>query len=46
MNIFKKVNFTNTKEKINFNNNFILGKDETLLPKFTRILGTKYAVFK
>ena len=44
MNIFKKVNFTNTKEKINFNNNFILGKDETLLPKFTRIFGTKYSV--
>lgn len=44
MNIFKKVNFANTKEKINFNNTFILGKDETLLPKFTRIFGTKYSV--
>lgn len=44
MNIFKRVKIANTKEKNNFNNNFILGKDETLLPKFTRIFGTKYSV--
>ena len=44
MNILKRVKFTNTKEKTNYNNTFILGKDETLLPKFTRIFGTKYSV--
>ena len=44
MNIFKKVKFTYTKEKSNFNNNFILGKDESLLPKFTRIFGINYSV--
>ena len=44
MNIFKRVKFSNTKEKADYNNNFILGKDETLLPKFTRIFGTKYSV--
>lgn len=44
MNIFKRVNSSNTKEKAISNNNFILGKDETLLPKFTRIFASKYSV--
>ncbi len=44
MNILKRTKAINTKEKSNFNDNFILGKDETLLPKFTRIFGTKYSV--
>ena len=45
MNIFRRVNLSNTKEKINFNNdNFILGKDESLLPKFTKIFGINYSV--
>ena len=44
MNILKRVKISNTKEKSFSNNNFILGKDETLLPKFTRIFGSKYSV--
>lgn len=44
MNILKRTKAINTKGKSNFNDNFILGKDETLLPKFTRIFGTKYSV--
>ena len=44
MNIFKRVKFSYTKKKTDFNNSFILGKDETLLPKFTRIFGSKYTV--
>lgn len=45
MNILKRVKVSNTKEKSNLdNNNFILGKDETLKPKFTTILGTNYSV--
>ena len=44
MNILKRAKSVNTKEKSISNDNFILGKDETLLPKFTRIFGTKYAV--
>lgn len=44
MNILRRTKAINTKEKSNFNDNFILGKDETLLPKFTRIFGTKYSV--
>ena len=44
MNILRRAKTINTKEKSNFNDNFILGKDETLLPKFTRIFGTKYSV--
>lgn len=44
MNIFKKSKSTNTKEKSSFDNNFILGKDETLKPKFTTILGKNYSV--
>lgn len=44
MNILRRTKTINTKEKSNFNDNFILGKDETLLPKFTRIFGTKYSV--
>ncbi len=44
MNIFKLVKPTVTKEKAILDNNFILGKDETLLPKFTRIFGSKYSV--
>ena len=45
MNIFKRVNLSYTKEKTNFgNDNFILGKDESLLPKFTKIFGFNYSV--
>ena len=44
MNILRRTKAINTKEKSNINDNFILGKDETLLPKFTRIFGTKYSV--
>ena len=44
MNILKRTKTVVTKEKRVSNDNFILGKDETLLPKFTRIFGTKYAV--
>ena len=44
MNIFKRVKIANTKEYTDLGNNFIFGKDETLLPKFTRIFGTKYSV--
>ena len=44
MNILRRTKAINTKEKSHFNDNFILGKDETLLPKFTRIFGTKYSV--
>ncbi len=45
MNILKKVKFSNTKEKSNLDNsNFIFGKDESLLPKFTRIFGLNYSV--
>ena len=44
MNIFKRVKIASTKEYIDLGNNFIFGKDETLLPKFTRIFGTKYSV--
>ena len=44
MNILKRAKSVNTKEKAISSDNFILGKDETLLPKFTRIFGTKYAV--
>ncbi len=45
MNIFRKVKFSNTKEKDVFNNdNFIFGKDESLLPKFTKIFGLNYSV--
>jgi predicted metal-dependent hydrolase len=47
MNIFSKKLvksiYTPTKNTYDYDN-FILGKDETLLPKFTRILGTNYSV--
>ena len=33
MNILKRTKAINTKEKSNFNDNFILGKDETLYIK-------------
>lgn len=45
MNFFRSVKLSNTKENIKFtNDNFLFGKDETLLPKFTRIFGNNYAV--
>ena len=45
MNILKRVKTSNTNEKTNSNdNNFILGKDETLRPKFTTIFGTNYSI--
>ncbi len=45
MNIFKMVKSSNIKRNTYINNDeFILGKDETLLPKFTRIFGLNYSV--
>lgn len=45
MNIFKIVKIGNSKGNTHINNDeFILGKDETLLPKFTRIFGLNYSV--
>ena len=47
MNIFSKIieNTTYTQKKNLYkNDNFILGKDESLYPKFTRIFGINYAV--
>lgn len=45
MNIFKRVKISNTNgNTYSTNDNFILGKDETLLPKFTRIFGLNYSV--
>lgn len=47
MNIFSKIvdKSVYTQKKNTYKNeNFILGKDETLQPKFTRIFGTNYAV--
>ncbi len=45
MNILNIVKSTNTKEKSSYSsNNFILGKDETLNPKSTKIFGLNYTV--
>ena len=45
MNFFKRVKNVTTTTKQDFTNDkFILGKDETLLPKFTRIFGINYSV--
>lgn len=48
MNIFSKMMVKSTATTLKKNNydfdNFILGKDETLQPKFTRILGSNYSV--
>lgn len=45
MNILKSVKSSNIKNyKKSINNNFLLGKDETLLPKFTKIFGVNYFV--
>lgn len=45
MNFFRIVkNLTATTKQEFTNDKFILGKDETLLPKFTRIFGTNYSV--
>lgn len=44
MNILKIAKSINTKEKTSLDNNFILGKDETLQPKFTTILGKNYSI--
>lgn len=45
MNILNIVKQANTKENTHYTKeNFILGKDETLLPKFTKIFGLNYAV--
>lgn len=47
MNILSKIlvksNYTQ-KKNIELNDNFMLGKDETLSPKFTRIFGINYSV--
>lgn len=45
MNILNLVKLANTKENKEYTHtNFIMGKDETLLPKFTRIFGFNYNV--
>lgn len=45
MNILKLVKSTNTKGKIELNNdNLLFGKDETLQPKFAKIFGLNYSV--
>ena len=45
MNIFKKSNISNINKYSNSTkDNFILGKDETLMPKFTKIFGLNYSV--
>ncbi len=45
MNILKRIKTSNTKEKSNIeNSNFILGKDETLRPKYTTIFGINYSI--
>lgn len=45
MNILNIVKLANTKEKTHYTkDNFILGKDETLNPKFTKIFGLNYNV--
>ena len=47
MNIFSRIidkSIYTQKKNININENFILGKDETLKPKFARILGINYSV--
>ncbi len=45
MNILNIVKLANTKEKSYYTkDNFILGKDETLNPKFTKIFGLNYNV--
>ena len=45
MNIFKKSNISNINKYNSFTkDNFILGKDETLMPKFTKIFGLNYSV--
>lgn len=45
MNILKLVKVSNTKEKVELNNdNFLFGKDETLQPKFAKIFGLNYSV--
>lgn len=47
MNIFAKTSYKSSitqKKTSSYLDNFILGKDETLQPKFTRIFGTNYSV--
>ena len=45
MNILKGVKSSNTKDYKKDNNDiFLFGKDETLLPKFTKIFGINYSV--
>ena len=45
MSIFNRVKSSNINRNVDFNNdNFILGKDESLLPKFTKIFGINYSV--
>lgn len=45
MNILNIMKSANTKEKASYStSNFILGKDETLNPKFTKIFGLNYTV--
>ncbi len=45
MNIFNKVKHSNISRNSRYTkDNFILGKDETLMPKFTKIFGLNYSV--
>ena len=45
MNILKLVKVSNTKEKVELNNdNFLFGKDETLQTKIAKIFGLNYSV--
>ncbi len=45
MNIFNKVKHSNINKNSHYTkDNFILGKDETLMPKFTKIFGLNYSV--
>lgn len=44
MNILKRIKVNSSKGNKVSSNNFILGKDDTLLPKFTRIFGLEYNV--
>ena len=44
MMFFKRANQVISRESRILNDNFVFGKDETLLPKFTNIFGKSYAV--
>ncbi len=45
MNIIERIKISNISKKSSlYNDNFVLGKDETLKPKFTTIFGENYSV--